>query len=188
MDYYSDAFKTHREKVCAILENIPYVKEPKGWKFKGSFSVGGFEYFGFHESSDLLFVVSSSKVTITDLENLSVIAHDDNPDSFDLNETFLTCNGFDVLDNKIIKLACEQGSILPTSNTQWERLVKVSPLYPCEDIIFCPPFEDCFIEGYNKNCVRIYRGFPYCYAFSFSGNYFVIADDGGVSVWEKNEK
>ncbi|MDQ0230150.1 hypothetical protein J2S19_001402 [Metabacillus malikii] len=61
-------------------------------------------------------------------------------------------------------------------------------LYPCKDIIYQPAFEDCFVEGANNNCVRVYRGFLYCYRFSFGGSFFVIADDSGIAFWERNEQ
>ena len=187
MDYFSSTpFFEHRDKIHNILAKIPTAKEPVGWKYKGSFSVGGFEYLGFNETSDLLFVISSSGRIVIDLSNLEMIVRN-SPEQFIIDETFLTCEDFDVLKDKVIRLAGRQGSILPTSNKIGERLVRVSPLYPCEDIIFCPPFEDCLVENFNNNCIRVYRGFLYCFGFSFSGNYFVIADDEGIQVWEKQQ-
>ncbi len=185
MDYFkSEAFQAHRKSICDSLERLPSAESPRGWRLKGKFSVGGFEYFGFAESSDLLFVASSSGRGLINMSNNEKIARDH---SFDymLDETLLISEGFDELDGKTIKLAGKYGgSVLPTRNKSGEALIRVSPLYPCEDIIFEPPFENCFSEGINNNCVRIYRGFLYCYGFSFSGRYFVIADDGGITYWE----
>ena len=190
MDYFSSKdFQVHREKITAILARIHPADSPKGWVRKGSFSVGGFEYFGFAESSDILLVISSGGRRLFDMANSEKIAHDDDAD-FPLDRTFLVTEGFDILEGKTIKLASKYGgSLLPVSNKSLESLVRVSPLYPCEDIIFQPPFENCFANGRaisnrGDNCVRIYRGFLYCYGFSFSGKYFVIADDGGVTYWE----
>lgn len=187
MDYFkSREFEKHRKNTYSILEQIPIAKSPVGWTFRGNFSISGFEYFGFDESSDLLLVVSSGGRGIIDLAKAEKISRDYS-DDFDLDETLLICKGFDVLEDKSIKLAGKYGgSILPISNKFGDSLQRVSPLYPCEDIIYQPAFEDCLIEGHNKNCVRIYRGFLYCYGFSFSGNYFVIADDGGILFWERN--
>lgn len=54
MDYFkSKAFEEHRKNTYNILEQIPSAKSPVGWTFKGNFSIGGFEYFGFDESVDL---------------------------------------------------------------------------------------------------------------------------------------
>lgn len=187
MDYFkSQAFKTHREKICNTLEQIPSAISPVGWTYKGSFNVGGFEYFGFDESSDLLLVVSSNGRGIIDLAKAEKVARD-YTDDFDLDESLLTCSGFDILKDKVIKLAGKYGgSILPVSSKLGDSLRRVSPLFPCEDVIYQPAFEDCFVEGHNRNCVRIYRGFLYCFGFSYSGNYFVIADDNGISFWERN--
>lgn len=187
MDYFkSEAFEKHRKKIFNILEKIPSAISPVGWTYKGGFSIGGFEYFGFDESTDLLLVVSSNGRGIIDLAKAEKIARD-YTDNFDLDETLLICEGFDVLRDKTIKLAGKYGgSILPTRSKSGDSLRRVSPLFPCEDIIYQPAFENCFVEGYNENCVRIYRGFLYCYGFSYSGNYFVIADDGGISFWERN--
>lgn len=187
MDYFkSKAFEIHKEKIYNILEQIPSVKSPVGWTYKGCINIGGFEYFGFDESSDLLLVVSHNGRGIIDLAKAEKIARDYSED-FHLDETLLICEGFDILKDKTIKLAGKYGgSILPVHSQFGDSLRRVSPLFPCEDIIYQPAFEDCFVEGHNKNCVRIYRGFLYCYGFSYSGNYFVIADDSGVSFWERN--
>ena len=185
MDYFdSDDFILHRSELNALLNEIPFVDSPNGWTCKGAFSVGGFEYLGFAESSDILCVISSSGRGLIDLSQNKKIARNDSND-FYLDETFLTTKGFDVLEGETINLAGKYGgSTLPVSNKAQERLVRVSPMYPCEDIIFQPPNENLFAKGRNKNCVRVYRGFLYCFGFSFSGKYFVIADDGGVTYWE----
>ncbi|MFP7486257.1 hypothetical protein SFC65_19025 [Priestia filamentosa] len=187
MDYFkSKAFEKHRERICNILEQIPPAISPVGWTYKGSFNVGGFEYFGFDESSDLLLVVSSDGRGIIDLAKAEKVARDHTED-FYLDESLLICKGFDILKDKSIKLAGKYGgSGLPIRSKFGDSLRRVSPLFPCEDIIYQPAFEDCFVEGYNKNCVRIYRGFLYCFGFSYSGNYFAIADDNGISFWERN--
>lgn len=187
MDYFkSEAFEKHRNKITNILEKIPSVKSPAGWTYKGSFNVGGLEYFGFDESSDLCLVVSSNGRGIIDLAKTEKIARDYSED-FHLDETLLICEGFDVLKDKTIKLAGKYGgSLLPIGSKYGDRLRRVSPLFPCEDIIYQPAFEDCFVEGHNENCVHIYRGFLYGYGFSYSGNYFVIADDSGILFWERD--
>ncbi|MGN7402907.1 hypothetical protein ACTHO0_23920 [Cytobacillus praedii] len=187
MDYFkSEEFEKHRKKITNLLETIPSVKSPAGWTYKGSINVGGLEYFGFDESSDLCMVVSSNGRGLIDLSIAEKIARDYSED-FHLDETLLLCEGFDILKDKTIKLASKYGgSLLPISSKSGDRLRRVSPLYPCEDIIYQPAFEDCFVEGYNENCVRIYRGFLYCYGFSYSDNYFVIADDSGILFWEKD--
>lgn len=185
-DYFLSAeFQRHRESICNLLDDIPMAEAPKGWVFKGCFAVSGFEYFGFSENSNILFVASAQGRRLIDMTKNKKVARDYSVD-FEINETFLTCYGFDVLDGKKIMLAGKYGgSILPVSNIHHESLRRVSPLYPCEDIVFQPPFEDCFSKNHNKNCVRIYRGFLYCYGFSFCGNYFVIAGDCGINCWEK---
>jgi len=190
MDYYKSAnFQNHREKINNILEQIPSAPSPKGWKRKCEFAIGGLEYFGFSESSDILVILSTQGRGLIDMAKGEKMSRDMSMDYF-LDERLLVTRGFDILEGDEIKLASKYGgSILPVCNKSNEKLVRVSPLYPCEDIIFQPPFEDCFADGRYKNissanCVRIYRGFLYCYGFSFSGKYFVIADDGGIIVWE----
>jgi len=192
MDYYkSNDFLKHREKINTLLEKIPSAQSPKGWTRTEGFSIGGFEYFGFAESSDILVVLSSQGRGLIDMAKNEKIARDYAVDDT-LDETLLTTKGFDVLEGETIKLASRYGgSMLPVRNKSGESLIKVSPLYPSDDIIFQPPYECCFADGRyknstSKNCVRIYRGFLYCYGFSFSGKYFVIADDGGLTYWEAN--
>ena len=184
-DYFQSAeFQKHRENICKILEEIPVAEAPKGWRSKGRIAAGGFEYFGFSETSNILYIASSQGRGLVDMASGEKIARDASID-FEIDETVLVCDGFDVLQGEKIKLASKYGgSMLPVTNSRYEHLVRVSPLYPCEDIIFQPPYETCFRKENNKNCVRIYRGFLYCYGFSFCGNYFVIADEGGILYWE----
>ena len=190
MDYFSSKeFQQHREKINAILGKIPPAESPKGWAHRGTFAIGGLEYFGFAETSDILVVISTQGRGLIDMAKGEKIARDKSTD-FDLDRTLLISKGFDILEGETIKLASKYGgSLLPVSNKSQETLVRVSPLYPCEDIIFQPPYENCFADGHFKNicsdnCVRVYRGFLYCYGFSFSGRYFVIADECGVTYWE----
>jgi len=185
MDYFSSKdFQQHREKINTILEKIPSVQNPKGWTRKSTFAIGGFEYFGFSEASDILVVLSTQGRGLIDMAKDEKIARDDST-NYVLDESLLISEGFDILEGETIRLASKYGgSLLPVSNKSHESLARVSPLYPCEDVIFQPPFESCLNEWHNKNCVRIYRGFLYCYGFSFSGKYFVIADDGGITFWE----
>ena len=191
-DYFQSAgFQKHRENVLSVLGEIHVAKAPKGWAHKGYFSVGGLEYFGFSETSSVLFIASAQGRGLVDMASGKKIARDSSMD-YEINEVNLTCDGFDVLQGEKIKLAGKYGgSMLPVSNAHGERIVMVSPLYPCVDLIFQPPFEDCFVRPgcfpniTNENCVRIYRGFLYCYGFSFCGNYFVVADDGGFEYWER---
>ncbi|MCL2856802.1 MAG: hypothetical protein FWE19_03640 [Oscillospiraceae bacterium] len=188
MDYfYGKDFQRHREKIAAVLERIPSTQSPNGWLRKETFAIGGLEYFGFAENSDILFVISSSGRSLIDMAKDEKISRDNNVD-FPLDERLLTSEGFDILKGETIKLASKHGgSMLPVSNKSHETLTKVSPLYPCEDIIFQPPYEHCLSEWHSKNCVRVYRGFPYCYGFSFSGKYFVIAHEGGITYWEAEQ-
>ena len=175
MDYFkSKDFQQHREKIAATLEQIPFAQSPEGWTRKCEFAVGGLEYFGFAESSDILFVLSSQGRGLIDMSKNEKIARDDAFD-YPSDGALLTSRGFDVLEGKTIWLAGKYGgSMLPVSNKSHESLIRVSPLYPCEDIIFQPPYESCFADGRfknisSKNCVRVFRGFLYCYGFSFSG-------------------
>ena len=189
--YGTEAFEQNRNKISQILQDIPTAKSPKGYKYKGRLAIGGFEYFGFSETSDILYVASTSGRGLFNLATGEKIARDYNTTDYYLDERLLITNGFDVLEGQQIKLASKYGgSLLPVSNEQRDMLVRVSPLYPCEDLIFQPAYENCFTpDGIspnitNKNCRRIYRGFLYCYGFSFSGKYFVIVDEGGMMYWE----
>ena len=185
----SKSFLQHRDRINGILEGIPFAQSPRGWILKGSFSIGGFRYFGFSESSDILFVSSSNGRGLIDMFKNEKVARDYSND-YVIDEILLTTEGFDILEGHIIRLCGRNdecnGSSLPTKNKSEESLFRVSPFYPLEDIIFQPPFENCLIETHNKNCVRVYRGYLYCYGFSFSGKYFVIANDGGVTFWESD--
>ncbi|MCL1792279.1 MAG: hypothetical protein FWG34_00260 [Oscillospiraceae bacterium] len=58
------------------MEQIPFAENPDGWICKGTCAVGGFEYFGFSESSDILFTVSVSGRGLIDMSKNGKIAHD----------------------------------------------------------------------------------------------------------------
>ena len=131
MNYFeSKEFENHRDKIYDILKQIPSATNPVGWTNKGSFNVGGFEYFGFDESSDLLLVVSSDGRGIIDLEKAEIVARDFTKD-FKLDETLLFSEGFDLLKDKTIKLAGKYGgSVLPIRSKSGLEFKESIPSFP----------------------------------------------------------
>jgi len=186
---YNDAqvFKQQQAKIRNALGRLPYNRNPNGYKEKGCVPINGVKYFGFSETSDELYIDSTSGRILVSLSKYQTTALDENTND-DLNDQQLTANGFDVLEGQQIKLACKYGkSLLPVANKRGDKLLCGSPYY---DLIFQPAGDDCFVqEGdyskviSNRSC-RIIDGDFYGYGFSFSGKYFVVACEDGIWFWE----
>lgn len=48
----TEEFAQHRTKIRKILEQIPSAKTPQGWKYKGTFSIGGVKYWEVNQKSE----------------------------------------------------------------------------------------------------------------------------------------
>ena len=126
MDYFtSKAFHKHRDSVLRTLEKIPSAESPKNWEYRGSFAIGGLEYLGFSEFSELLFVASSQGRGLFDLSKNERIARDDSTE-FEIDEVMSVCSGFEALQGKCRSIACVPDCSHPTTLTHFTQLCTYS--------------------------------------------------------------
>lgn len=150
-------------------ESIQVCQHIDGWKLVTSFSVGGFEWLGFSkENPNKMIIISSQKTTILDcdngtLENCTI--------DYDEEELIAIC---DQLPNEQIFIAGEYGGRLPDTTDKGERVL----IQETNEHIMTITF----ILNQSKK-VKVYENCgAYICGFSYDGNYFVIASDGGIIV------
>ena len=153
------------------------MKNLKEWELIGSFSVGGFEYMGFsNNNSNKLIIISSQRNTIFDCEDGSITDIDA---EFDEKELVAIT---DMLSDEYIPIAGAYGGQMPHKAPQGER-VEVS--YHNRHIVSGKELQlqqIVFVDRFGAENI-IYDNYPsYVCGFSYDGNSFALADDGGVYV------
>ena len=153
------------------------MKNLNEWKLVGSFSVGGFEYMGFSNiDSNKLIIISSQRETIFDCEDGSITDIDV---IFDEKE-FVAVT--EVLPDECIQIAGTYGGQMPHKTLQGER-VEVS--YHDKHIVSGKELQlqqIVFVDRFGTEKI-IYDNYPsYVCGFSYDGNSFALADDGGVYI------
>lgn len=150
-------------------ESVNACQSIEGWKFVTSFSVGGFEWLGFSQNyPNKMIIISSQETTILDcnsgkLENCII--------DYDERELIAVC---DKLPDEKILIAGEYGGELPGRTKKGEQVL----IQETNDHITTITF----ILNQGKE-IRVFENYgAYIYGFSYDGNYFVIADDGGIIV------
>ena len=158
-------------QVCEALKSI------KGWEFVDSFSVGGFEYMGFsNNNSNKLIIISSQRNTIFDCVDGSITDIDA---EFDEKE-FVAIT--DMLPDEYIPIAGAYGGQMSHKTSQGER-VEIS--YHDKHIASGKELQSQQIEFVDRFGAEniIYDNYPsYVCGFSYDGNSFALADDGGVYI------
>lgn len=141
--------------------------------------VGGFIRLGFsRDNPERMLCISSDKATIFDCQKGTITTVECD---YDEGELIAIVNGL----NEEISIAGQYGGSLPSESGYVEKVTSVT--------------KDVF--EYGMNLVResvsfwtkkgteqlIYDGYkPYIYGFSYDGNYFVFADDAGITVLKRN--
>lgn len=150
-------------------ESINACQAIEGWELVTSFSVGGFEWLGFSkENPNKMIIISSQKTTVLDcdngkLENCTI--------DYDEEELIAIC---DKLPNEQILIAGEYGGRLPETTNKGEQVL----IQETNEHIMTITF----ILNYSKE-IKVYENYSaYICGFSYNGNYFVIANDGGIIV------
>lgn len=153
-------------------ESINACKNIDDWKFVTSFSVGGFEWAGFSkENPNQLIIISSQKTTILDCDNGKLencIA------DYDEEELIAFC---DKLPSEAILIAGQYGGKFPEVTNQREQIIIQETTQYIRTVTF--------ISNQNKK-TKIFESYGlYICGFSYNGDYFMIADDGGIIVLKR---
>ena len=153
-----------------------------GWGVSIEKVVGGFIWLGFSKAEPWkMLCISGDKTTIFDCESGNITKTDC---AYDEDALFALCED---LKDDMIPIAGQYGGSLPQTSPQGDMVTN-----ECRNV-----FE------YGKELVRervfftsadgakheIYEGYtPYIYGFSYDGNYFVFAHDGGVTVLKRKNR
>lgn len=178
--------KKNRERLIKLVSRLPSVKCPDGWRYSGTFAIGGLTEIGFSKKSEMLLVVSGSGRGVFDCTLGTRVARDNGVDGDWDTPTELTCEGIGPIDGELLQMAGLHGGGLPCSNRRGESLEVVAPDWPKFDLIFCAPHKAALIEGHQEGCIRIASDYFVSFGFSWSGNSFVYATSSDVTVFSRN--
>ena len=146
-----------------------------GYKKIYEISIWGFLYLAFlPDDYHKILCISSDYMSIIDSENGQVTPIDGDYDEVEL---VAMCEGYD----SPIPIAGQYGGSLPLNNGGNIRVTMAkdqSDEYPILTIYW---------EVNKETRTQIYKGYlPYIFGFSPDGQYYVHADDGGLTVLKRN--
>lgn len=149
------------------------------WDFSIEKVVGGFIWLAFSEEEPWkMLCISADKSTVFDCKNGTVSQTEC---EFDENERIALCSD---LRDDMLTISGQYGGALPQTAPRGERIesVKRSVFEYGKDLV---REEVTFIAKDGRHQV-IYEGYlPYIYGFSPDGNYFIFANDGGLTVLKR---
>jgi hypothetical protein len=177
--------RRNRERLVDILDRIPKIDCPVGWRKVGTFAVGGLESIGFSKKSDLLLIVSSQGRGVIDPTSGKNVARDDESTGSWLDERYLTCQGTGPLAGERIQLAGIGGGGLPLGTSHGESLHLVAPDWPIYRLIYCGAFGDPLSDRHQSSCVVIASDHMRAYGFSWSGDAFAYATGSDVTIFSR---
>lgn len=156
-------------------ESLEAIKKIDGWDVVADFSVGGFEWLGFSKKEpNKLICISSQKTTILNCDDGKL---EECEIDYDEKELIALCN---LLPNEQILIAGQYGGNLPELSGKGEQVT----IHRTKEHIMTITF----VSEQGREIV-IYRNYnAYICGFSYDGNYFVLADDGGITVIKRVRK
>ena len=184
--FCTQSFQKNCDKIKASIGSLPYKEIPDGWVKHSSIAIGGLEYIGFSDDSHYILIVSSSGRGVLDLASGEFVARDRMANGEWLDESNLVCQGIGPLNEKTIRITGIGGGGLPSKTSFGDSLYLAASLFPCYEVVYQPPYQNCLIDGHNKDCVIIYRGYiSYC-GFSWDGKILVVVDED-INIWCRNK-
>ena len=161
--------------MMSITECIEAYKKINDWELVTSFSVGGFEWLGFSkEKPNNMICISSQKTTILNCDSGEI--KECNAD-YDEQEFIAICDG---LSNEQITIAGQYGGNLPLISGKGEQVI----IQETKEHIMTITFVS--ING--EKTIIYYNYSAYICGFSYDGNYFVLADDGGIVIIKRKSQ
>lgn len=148
-------------------------KNIEGWQMVTSFSVGGFEWLGFSKGQpNKMICISSQMTTIVNCDNGKV---EECFVDYDEQEFIAIC---DELPNEQIEIAGQYGGELPLVSGRGEKVT----IQQTEDHVMTITFT----SSQGKEIVIFKNYGAYICGFNYDGNYFVLADDGGIVILKRH--
>ena len=144
----------------------------KDFEIVTEFSVGGLEWISFSkENKGKLLVISSQKITVVDCDNGQI---KECSADYDEEELVAYCEEF---PSEELSLSGQYGGELPSSSGKGEKISASTDENHIVTIIFSQA---------GAEDVMIYNSYAaYVYGFSYDGDYFVLADDGGIIILKR---
>lgn len=162
------------EFMMNFQDNLEAFKQIDDLELVTSFSFGGFQWLGFSkEQPNKMLCISSQKATILNCEN--GILEECNVE-YDEMELIAIC---DKLLNEEISIAGQYGGELPLTTSRGEQVI----IQETEEHIMT-----IFFVSARDAKRKVYWNYSaYICGFSYNGNYFVLADDGGILVMKRKK-
>jgi hypothetical protein len=168
----------------AAVRQLPVVPEPQGWRFVGSFAIGGLQAVGFSRYCDSLLVVSSQGLGIFDAETGERVARDADPDwKAVFDDRNLRCQGFDILADEVIDLCGIDGGGLPMTTSRGEVLELVGMDFPQSAVVLSTNFRSLGLYAPSESMI-VYKGYVRFCGFSWSRDCFVVVDED-MHIWSR---
>lgn len=144
----------------------------RGWIVSANFSVGGFEWLAFSkEQPEKMIIISSQRNTIVNCSNGII---EDCNIVFDEKELVAFC---DKLKDEELCIAGQYGGTLPQMSGKGEKV----DIHTTDNHIM----RIVFIRNWHDKTLIYHCYDAYICGFSYDGNYFVLADDGGILILKR---
>ena len=174
--------KKHENNYIKSLLNIP--DHPPEWHPGVEIAVGGLTEIGFSQRyNHLLLVISSSGRGVFNCITGEKVARDFEEYGDWYDPINLTCNGIGPLAGEKISIAGQCGGGLPMYNHYGETLERVSPEWPLEVLIWCPPNKDALCQGHQEGCFKLISDYFRCTGFSWDGDFIISATSSDITLW-----
>ena len=174
--------KSHENSLKLLLRDIPDCN----WEPCIEMAVGGLTEVAFSRIyPHLLLIISSSGRGVLDCLSGEIIArdHEDYGDWYD--SVGLACTGIGPLSSETLSIAGLCGGGLPMYNWYGETLERVSPEWPLEMLIWCPPGKSALIASHKEGCLRLANDYFRCVGFSWDGELILSATSSDITVWKR---
>ena len=152
------------------IEMMDAFNSIQGWKVVTDFSVGGFEWLSFSKKDpSKMLIISSQKITVIDCST-GVLEECD----ADYDEEALIAYS-DSLPDEELSLAGLYGGQLGQETESARVEVITSENHITKAFFYSEGKQTLIFDNYSF----------YTCGFSYDGNYFVLADDGGINILKR---
>lgn len=174
--------KSHENSLKLLLRDIPNCN----WEPCIERAVGGLTEVAFsRKHHHLLLIISSSGRGVLDCLSGEIIARDYEEYGDWYDPLSLKCAGIGPLSGETLSIAGLCGGGLPLCNRYGEVLERVSPEWPLEMLIWCPPGKSALIASHKEGCLKLSNDYSRCAGFSWDGEFIISATSSDITVWKR---